>query len=136
MRDHRVASRPRVLDDTQLRLALVLALTEQEALAVSKQEWRDDILWHAGDSMGRLWSWAWKTNPDLFIRTFAHFYSVLQDALGQPIGLGALWRGVSTALAVGMDSGEIAAAFRYLDRNYEQYDYSDDNSDEGRSRRG
>lgn len=43
-----------------------------------------------------------------------------------------LWRGVSAALTVGMDSGEIAATFRYLDRNYEQYEVSPGDDSKGR----
>lgn len=129
---HIVPPNTPVLDDPQLRLALIYALTEQEAAAVGKHEWRDDRLQHAGDPVGRLFAWTWKTDPDLFMRAFAHFHSVLQSEVGQYIGLGALWPGVSVALAVGLDSGEIAAAFRHLDRNYDDYDVSDyDNFEEG-----
>lgn len=117
---HIVPTTTPVLDDPHLRLALIFALADQEAAAASSQEWRDDRLWHAGDPMGRLWAWAWKTDPDLFMRAFARFHLRLQEAVGQHIGLGALWRGVSAALTVGLDKGEIAAAFRYLDRNYDQ----------------
>lgn len=122
---HIVPTTTPILDDPHLRMALILALTGQEAAAVGKEEWRDDMLWHAGDPMGRLWAWAWKTDPGLFMWAFAHFHSDLQEAVGRHIGLGAMWRGVSTALDVGLDAGEIAAAFRYLDRHYDEYDLSD-----------
>lgn len=128
---HIVPPNTPVLDDPQLRLALIDALTEQEAAAAGKHEWHEDRLRHAGDPVGRLLAWTWKTNPDLFMRALAHFHSVLQSEVRQYIGLGALWPGVSTALEVGLDGGEIAAVFRYVDRNYDDYHVSDyDNFEE------
>ena len=73
--------------------------------------------------MRRLLAWAWRTDPELFMRAFAHFHAMLQSAVGQTVGLGAMWGGVSTALAVSLDGSEIAEVFRYLDRNYDHHYY-------------
>lgn len=110
-----------VLDDPLLRIAMISALAEQEAAAMAESEWHDGKLAHAGDPMGRLLAWAWRTDPRLCMRALAHFHKVLQSAVGHPVGLGAIWGGVSTALRVSLDSGEISAAFRYLDRHYDDY---------------
>lgn len=110
-----------VLDDPHLRIAMISALAEQEANAVAETEWQRGKLLHAGDAMGRLLAWAWRTDPKLCMRALAHFHKVLQGAVGQPVGLGAMWGGVSTALRVSLDGGEIAAVFRHLDRHYDDH---------------
>ena len=46
---------------------------------------------------------------------------MLQSAVAQTVGLGAMWGGVSTALAVSLDRGETAEVFRYLDRHYDDH---------------
>lgn len=47
----------------------------------------------------------------------------LQTAVGQTVGLGAMWGGVSTALAVSLDRSETTEVFRYLDLHYDDHYY-------------
>jgi hypothetical protein len=75
---HIVPPNTPVLDDQNLRLAMVFALAERETAAVGESEWREGRLWHAGDSMGRLLAWTLRADPELFMRSFAHFHAMLK----------------------------------------------------------
>lgn len=118
---HVVPSTAPVLDDLNLRHALILALTARDAVAVGADEWREGRLWHAGDTIGRLLAWTWRSDPDLCLQAFAMFHDNLQEAVASTIALSAIWPGIEIALRVALDGGEIADLFRYLDRNYEDY---------------
>ena len=69
---------------------------------VAKTEWRDGRLWHAGDTVGRLLAWTWRTDAHLCMKAFAHFHGTLQECVSETIALGALWSGVATALTVSL----------------------------------
>ena len=114
------ASAP-VLDDPNLRDALIHALATRDAAAVGEHEWRDGQLWHAGDSVGRLLSWTWRTDSHWCLRALAVFHDRLQQVVGSSIGLAAIWPGIETALRVSLDGGEIADLFTYLGRHYDDY---------------
>jgi hypothetical protein len=118
---HIVPPHALLLDDPHLRVAMISALAEQEAQGVAETEWRAGRLAHAGDTMGRLLAWGWRTDPKLCMRALAHFHKVLQSAVGEPVDLAALWGGVRTALRVRLNDGEIAAVFRHVTLHYENH---------------
>jgi hypothetical protein len=111
-----------VLDDLNLRTALVAALSYREAVEIAQTEWRDDRLWSVGDTIGRLLCWTWQTSPDFFIRTLAVFHHDLQQAVKAAIDIGVMWSCVETALRVGLDGVEIAEVAQYVRSNYHEYD--------------
>lgn len=118
---HLIPATAPVLDDRHLQDALFRSLATTEAGPVAANEWRDGILLHAGDTVGRMLAWAWRNNTHLCMQTFAVFHDELQQNIGETIGMGALWPGISPALNVALDDGETAALFRYLDQNYDDY---------------
>lgn len=71
----------------------------------------------AGDTVGRLLAWTWRTDSDLCLRAFASFHDELQQAVGATIGLSAIWPGIEVALRVALDGGEIADLFQCRDRH-------------------
>ena len=121
---HIVPASTPIIDDQNLLATMICAVTAQEAREVAATEWRDGRLWNAGDPVGRLFAWTWRTNQHLCMQAFAHWHATLQETVGDAIGLGALWGGLETALAVSLDNSEIAELRRYIDRMYDQYDRS------------
>lgn len=110
-----------VLDDPNLRLAMITALTASEAAEAGANEWREARLWHAGDTVGRLLAWTWRADSDLCMRAFASFHDDLQSVVGATLSLSAIWPGIEVALGVALDDGETASLFRYLDQHYDGY---------------
>lgn len=118
---HIVPSNAPILDDPQLRHAFIAALTARDAASVGAYEWREDRLWHAGDTVGRLLAWTWSNDSDLCLQAFAMFHDNLQQVVGSTIGLSAIWPGIEIALRVSLGGSEIAELFQYLERNYDDY---------------
>lgn len=118
---HLVPASAPVLDDPSLRHALIASFAASEAASAGAYEWREARLWHAGDTVGRLLAWTWRTDSDLCLRAFASFHDELQQVVGATIGLSAIWPGIEVALRVALDGGEIADLFQYLDRHYDDY---------------
>lgn len=118
---HLVPANAPILDDRNLRDALVHALAIRDAAAVGAHEWRDGQLWHAGDSIGRLLAWTWGVDPHWCLQALAIFHDRLQQVVGGSIDLAALRPGIEMALRVSLDVKEIADLFEYLGRNYGDY---------------
>lgn len=118
---HLVPATAPILDDPGLRHALIASFAASEAASAGANEWREARLWHAGDTVGRLLAWTWRSDSDLCLRAFAAFHDELQQVVGETIGLSAIWPGIEVALRVALDSGEIADLFQYLDRHYDDY---------------
>lgn len=118
---HLVPSNAPILDDRSLRHALIAALAARDAALVGADEWREARLWNAGDTIGRLLAWTWRTDSNLCLQAFALFHDNLQQVVGSTIELSAIWPGIEVAVRIVLDGGEIADLFQHLDRNYDDY---------------
>lgn len=118
---HLVPSNAPILDDRSLRHALIAALTARDAAEVGAYEWREERLWHAGDSIGRLLAWTWSSDSDLCLQAFAMFHDNLQKVVGSTIGLDAIWPGIEVALRIALGDSEIAELCLYLEHHYDDY---------------
>jgi hypothetical protein len=120
---HLVPANAKIIDDTNLLTAMLQALAEQQAIDAAATDWRDGRLWHAGDTVGRMLAWTWRTDGHIFMKTFAHYHGALQKAVGQTVDVDALRRGLDTALSVSLSDAEIAELHRDIDARYHEYYY-------------
>jgi antitoxin (DNA-binding transcriptional repressor) of toxin-antitoxin stability system len=121
---HLVPARARILDDQLVWDFLWSALEKQEAAwAARTDSWRDGVLDHAGDVLGRVLGWAWRTDPDLFVRAVTDYAGALALAMERKIDLADIRLGLSRGLCgAAFGDSEIKAALTYAEEHWSDWD--------------
>ncbi|MFA5607153.1 MAG: hypothetical protein WDA07_08195 [Leucobacter sp.] len=110
-----------LLDDQQLRTAMINTLVEVEA-SEATSEFREGVFYQAGDTIGRLLGWCWRsTDRHLFLSTMALYHAKLQHAVDAAISIPTLIEGLQPALSVTLSADEIADLLRVLTQEYDEY---------------
>lgn len=117
---HLVPPTARIIDDELVMRSMRLALTRQEVeWMVEEAQRAGGELYSAGDVMGRLLGWAWRTDADLFMRTAVDYTLRLAEALDRSIPLVEIRPPIRRSLGAILTDGEVTAADVYLARNWE-----------------
>ncbi|XTP38349.1 hypothetical protein ACORG1_33300 (plasmid) [Mycobacterium sp. TJFP1] len=112
---HLVPPTARIIDQDALLSAMVEALLYREA-----QEIRDDpgsidrVPVSASSDAGRLFTWAWTTDPQLFTEYLGRFRTLLTVTLSRPLDVPEVLEIIrNPMLGKGLADSEIDAAHRY-----------------------
>lgn len=120
---HLVPATTRILDDQAALDIMLAAVIQQEvAWAMDPLHWGEGRLDHVGDVLGRVLGWAWRTDPDLYMRTVTNYAAKLGIAAGQEFTFHDLRLAMSRGIGGGaMGAGEIATALAYADAHWNEW---------------
>lgn len=123
---HIVPASTWIMDDEIALRQLLAALIAQEAQLAAEGSLRSGgpfTLAHAGDVLGRVLGWAWRTDPDkLFVRAMTQYTQVLSELVGQPLAFQDVRDGLEQCLGGGVfDRSEIAAAMHYAQTHWDDW---------------
>jgi hypothetical protein len=114
---------PLLPDVTRPEFMLGAIIQKEAAWAARDEQWRDGQFDHAGDVIGRVLGWAWRTDPDaVFMRAITDYTAALSQAIGRSLTLEDIRSGMAKALGGGtLARGEIAAALSYAETHWNQW---------------
>lgn len=108
---HIVPANAAILDDERLMADMIAALAMVAAVSAAavtaSGDWGEGHCGPAAESIGRLLTWTWRTDANLFEKAFSDFHVQLQQQSEQAIEFSAVWEGLRPALTLCMEGGEI-----------------------------
>jgi hypothetical protein len=116
-----------IVDDPLALQFMLGALIDREAAwaAADKTQWQGDqfALTHAGDVLGRVLGWAWRTDPDkIFMRAVTDYAQALGDAVHRPMTFPAVAAGLAPSLGGGaLERSEVTAALSYAEKHWHEW---------------
>ena len=124
---HLVPASTWILDDQLVLEFLMSAIINKEASwaagDASQSSYGHFALQHAGDVLGRVLGWAWRTDPDkIYMRAVADYAAVLGATVGRHLTFAELRDGLAVCLGGGtMERSEIAAALQYTEIHWDEW---------------
>lgn len=116
-----------IVDDPLVLEFMMRAVVDREAAwaAADKTQWQGDhfVLTHAGDVLGRVLGWAWRTDPDkIFMRAVTDYALSLGDAVQQSMAFPDVSEGLALSLGGGvLERSEITAALKYAEKHWHEW---------------
>ncbi|MGP4058943.1 hypothetical protein ACTWP6_29735 [Mycobacterium sp. 4D054] len=93
--------------------------------AADETQWQGDhfVLTHAGDRLGRVLGWAWRTDPEkIFMRAVADYAMSLGDAADRTMDFADVCEGLARSLGGGvLERSEITAALKYAEKHWREW---------------
>jgi antitoxin (DNA-binding transcriptional repressor) of toxin-antitoxin stability system len=120
---HIVPANAWIIDDqaTLNQLISPVIAAEAKKTAAEDSPYRlNDI----GDPLGRVLSWAWRTDPErVYMRTLVEYVATLSIELGRLVDLREVLAGIGTGLDVcgKLTDSEIAAALAYTSHHWKEW---------------
>jgi hypothetical protein len=116
-----------IMDDPLALEFMLHAVVDREAkwAAGDQAQWQGKqfVLTHAGDVLGRVLGWAWRTDADkIFMRSVTDYAQSLGEIVDQPMDFAAVSAGLSRALLGGaLERSEITAALKYAETHWHEW---------------
>jgi hypothetical protein len=116
-----------IVDDPLALEFMLRAVIEREAAwaVADEAQWPGGQfeLTHAGDILGRVLGWAWRTDPDkIFMRAVTDYAQTLGEAVDRPIAFPDLAAGLTKSLGGGaLERSEITAALSYAEKHWHEW---------------
>lgn len=114
---HLVPATARILDikdDERLMVDFTLALLDRETDYLAEVLARNaDPLDHAGDSAGRFFAWAWRTDKHLFMRALSQYHEMLSMKMQRQFDANELVELLYRAMTVSLVGSEPDTARQY-----------------------
>jgi hypothetical protein len=111
---HLVPPTARIIDEKLLMLDLTLALLDRETdFLAGEFAQTTDFLGHAGDSAGRFFAWAWRTDKDLFMRALSQYHELLSKKTQRQFNINDLVGLLCRAMTVSLVGSEPDSARQY-----------------------
>ena len=100
-------------------------IAREAAFAVADSaQWQGDrfVLTHAGDRLGRVLGWAWRTDPDrIFMRAVSDYAMSLGVAVQRSMAFTDVSVGLSVGLGAVLERSEVAAALKYAEKHWHEW---------------
>ncbi|ODQ95544.1 hypothetical protein [Mycolicibacterium holsaticum] len=116
-----------IVDDPLALEFMLRAVIDREAAWAVADEMQCDggqfVLTHAGDVLGRVLGWAWRTDPDkIYMRAVTDYAQALGDAAKRPMAFADIAAGLAQSLGGGaLERSEVIAALRYAEKHWQQW---------------
>jgi antitoxin (DNA-binding transcriptional repressor) of toxin-antitoxin stability system len=111
---HLVPPTARIIEEEPLMAEFALALLDRETDYLAGEFARTtDFLGHAGDSAGRFFAWAWRTDKHLFMKALAQYHELLSKKVQRRFDANELVELLDRAMTVSLVGSEGDAARQY-----------------------
>jgi hypothetical protein len=97
---------------------------EAAFVVADTDQWQGEkfVLTHAGDRLGRVLGWAWRTDPDkIFMRAVTDYATSLGDAVQRSMAFTDVSAGLTVSLGAVLERSEVTAALKYAEKHWHEW---------------